>query len=162
MLIGMPSPHADARVREGALLRIASDLLVPFGELGRFDGHQLVEWLAQLGIEPEGSLGSGPFWIEGPCPGPEPRDEVTILRSDGDWWVIGYWERGSFRIHHRFGSQADACQRMLHDLVSEHVTSMGTTDVPPHVREEFRARVLEVLEEVVDLVVRRPDGGAAG
>jgi hypothetical protein len=155
--------YDDPAVREGALLRIASDLLVPFGELGNFDRQELLEWLAQLGIEPAaGTDRLGPFWIEGVCPGPEPKDEVTILRSDGDWWVVGYWERGSFRIDHRFGSEADACQWMLHHLVSHQVTSMGTTKVPPHVREGFEERVLEALEEVATLIRQRRGADASG
>lgn len=155
--------HDDSAVREGALLRIASDLLVPFGELGYLDCHDLLEWLADLGIEPaEGAHRLGPFWVEGACPGPEPKDEVTILRSEGDWWVVGYWERGSFRIDHRFGSEADACRWMLHHLVSHHVTSMGTTMVPPHVRAGFEERVLDALEEVATLIRQRRGADASG
>lgn len=155
--------YDDDAVREGALLRVASDLLVPLGELGSFDCHELLEWLAHFGIEPAaGADRLGPFWIEGACPDPEPKDEVTILRSDGDWWVVGYWERGSFRVDHRFGSEADACQWMLHHLVSHQVTSMGTIDVPPHIQEGFRARILEALDEVAELVRRHPGDDVVG
>jgi hypothetical protein len=159
----MLRPNYDLpAVREGALLRIASDLLVPYGELGSFDRHQLLVWLAQLGIEPAGAGPVGPFWVEGACPGAEPRDEVTVLRRDGDWWIAGYWERGSFRVDHRFGSEGDACRWMLHHLVSHHVTSMGTTTVPPHVREGFEDMVLEALAEVEALVRRRRGGDTSG
>ena len=44
--------YDNDQVREGALLRIASDLLVPYGELASFDRFELVKWLSELGIEP--------------------------------------------------------------------------------------------------------------
>lgn len=156
--------HDNERVREGALLRIASDLLVPFGELGSFDRFELIEWLSGLGIEPSaGAHRLGPFWVQDACDGPEPHDEVTILRRDDDGWVIGYWERGQFTIRHRFGNEGDACRWMLHHLVSHEVTPMGTTKVPPHVRDDDRDALLAALDEVAALVKRGapPPGQAA-
>ncbi len=145
-------------VRDGCLLRIASDLLVPFGELGHLDRVELIEWLSQVGIEPAtGPQGLGSFWVEGACPDPEPRDEVTVLRRDGDWWIIGYWERGSFRVDHRFGSEGDACRWLLHDLVAHHATSMGTTELLPHARGDFKSKMVAVLGEVAELVRRSPE-----
>lgn len=150
--------YDDPRVREGCLLRIASDLLVPFGELGELDRFELVEWLARLGMKPATATSqTGWFWVEGACPGPEPKDEVTILRSEGDWWVIGIWERGSFRVDHRFGREGDACRWLLHDLVAARTTSMGTTQTPPHVRDRSRSELLAVLAEVAALVNRGAD-----
>lgn len=145
--------YDDPRVREGALLRIAADLLVPYGELGRFDRHELVAWLADLGIEPADADGRGGwFWVEGACPGPEPTDEVTILRADDDGWVIGYWERGGFDVRHRFGEEGDACRWLLHDVVSHHAMSMGTSEVGPHASAHAREALLAVLAEVTSLV----------
>ena len=153
-------------VREGALLRIAADLLVPFGELGRFDRYELLDWLAPFGIEPATSAGGGGwFWIEGACPGPEPTDEVTILRPDDaneaaaedGGWVIGQWERGTFDVRHRFGHEGDACRWLLHEVIAHHVTSMGTAEVPPYVTDRTRAALLAALAEVTALVRdRRP------
>ena len=149
-----PDPDPDP-VRAGALLRIASDLLVPYGELAAFDRFQLIEWLATLGITPPAEPhGQGSFWVEDACPGPEPRDEVTILRRDDDGWIVGYWERGSFTVRHRFSREGDACKWMLHDLVSHQAVSMGTTTKGPHVRDEYRAAILDALDEVADLVRR--------
>lgn len=154
----MLRPNYDnERVREGALLRIASDLLVPYGELASFDRFELIEWLSQFGIEPSaGAHRLGPFWVQDACSGAEPRDEVTILRRDGDAWIVGYWERGSFDVRHRFGSEGDACKWMLHHLISNEATSMGTTKVPPHVREIHRDAILSALEEVAALLRRSP------
>jgi hypothetical protein len=158
----MLRPNYDsARVREGALLRIASDLLAPLGELASFDRFELIEWLSGLGIIP--TAHEDPyFWVEDACPGPEPRDEVTILRRDGEWWVVGYWERGSFDLRHRFGNEGDACKWMLHYLVSHRATSMGTTTHPPHVTDDSREALLAALDEVTALVRRRPAGGIDG
>ena len=147
--------HDHDPVRAGALLRIASDLLVPHGELGALDRFQLIEWLATLRIRPvPAPHAHGSFWVEDACPGPEPRDEVTVLRRDGADWIVGYWERGSFDVRHRFSSEGDACKWMLHDLVSHHAVSMGTTTKGPHVRDEYRASILEALDEVAALVRR--------
>lgn len=144
-------------VRAGALLRIASDLLVPFGEFGMFDRFELIEWLSGLGITPEtGAHRQGQFWVQDACPNPEPRDEVSILRTDGDDWVIGYWERGQFDVRHRFSNEGDACKWMLHDLVSHHAVSMGTTQTPPHVNDNYREALAAALDEVARLVRRSP------
>lgn len=147
--------HEDG-VRVGALLRIASDLLVPCGELD-FDRFQLIEWLAQLGIAAgPGANRFGWFWVEDACPGPEPKDEILILRRHGDEWIVGYWERGQFDVRHRFSEESDACRWMLHHVVSHNVTSMGTVTVPPHVRVEYREAVLAALEEVAELIRNGP------
>ena len=147
--------YESPQVREGALLRIASDLLVPFGELASFDRFELVAWLAELGIAPStGAHRLGPFWVQDACSGVEPQDEVTILRREGDAWIVGYWERGSFDLRHRFGNEGDACKWMLHHLVSHEATSMGTTQVPPGVRETHRDAILAALDEVAALVRR--------
>lgn len=147
--------YDNDQVREGALLRIASDLLVPYGELASFDRFELVKWLSELGIEPSvGAHRLGPFWIQDVCDGVEPRDEVTVLRRDRDGWIVGYWERGSFSVRHRFGNEGDACRWMLHHLISHETTSMGTTEVPPHVRATYRDALLAALDEVAALVRR--------
>ncbi len=149
--------HENDDVRVGALLRIASDLLVPFGELGSFDRFELIEWLSRLGITPEtGAHRQGPFWIQDACADPEPRDEVTILRCEGDTWIVGYWERGNFDVRHQFSNEGDACKWMLHDLVSHQATSMGTTKNPPHVRDDYREAIAAALDEVARLVRRTP------
>ena len=149
--------YSNPAVREGALLRTAADLLVPFGELGRFTGPDLVEQLEGLGIEPAiATERTGYFWVEGACPGPEPTDEVIVLRRDGETWVIGYWERGFFRIDHRFWSEEDACRWLLHDLVAHTTTSMGSTTSRPHVNEHYRERMLAALDEVTALIRRGP------
>ncbi len=147
--------YTNPAVREGALLRTAADLLVPLGELGRLIGPELVEQLSTLGIKPAiAGQNTGYFWVEGACPGPEPTDEVIVLRSDGQSWVVGYWERGSFRIDHRFWSEEDACRWLLHDLVSHSAVSMGSTTSRPHVSSIYRERILTALEEVTALIHR--------
>ncbi len=149
--------YSNPAVRDGALLRTAADLLVPFGELGRLTGPELVEQLSLLGIKAAtADRRTGYFWVEGACPGPEPMDEVIVLRSDGESWVVGYWERGSFRIDHRFWSEEDACRWLLHDLVSHSAISMGSTKSRPHVNERFRKSILAALDEVTALVRRGP------
>jgi len=158
-----PEPNLDhPNVREGALLRLASGLLCPEAEFGGTRA-ELLSRLERFGIRPEvGAHRLGPFWIEGECEPPEPRDEVTIFKRQGDTWVIGYWERGSFDVRHRFGNEGDACRWMMHHLLSHEVTSMGWisvgsgAEVGPHVREPFRSALLDALSNAAELVARTP------
>lgn len=154
----LPPDYDNPRVREGCILRLASYLLVPFGERASFDRFELVAWLADLDIQPHGHANQGWFWVEDACPGPEPTDEVTILRRDGDDWVIGIWERGLFRTDHRYGDEGDACQALLFHVVSHHATSMGGIGQAPHATPRFREAILAALAEATSLVERDPGG----
>ena len=155
----LPPDHDNPRVREGCILRLASYLLVPFGERASFDRFELVAWLTDLGIRADRPGYPGTFWVVDACAGPEPTDEVTVLRREGDDWVIGIWERGLFRTDHRYGDEGDACQALLFELVSHHATSMGGIDQAPHVTPRFREAILAALAEATSLVERDPGGG---
>jgi len=135
-------------------MRLASDLLFPLAELQSLTRSELVDALAEVGLTPVVD-GRRLFWVEGACDEPEPNDDVTVLRQDGESWVVGYWERGSFRIDFRCDREHEACRYLLHDMVSHHTTSMGSTTTAPYVRDEFRPAILAALAEVTALVQRR-------
>lgn len=133
------------KVHDGAVLRTAALLLWPEADL-QPDRWDLVARLDQLGID------RSCYWVHGVDDFPEPDELVVQLRRDGDGWVVGSTERGSFRSVARCSAEADACRRLFRELISGFVVSMGTEHNPPAVLARHRSTLRAALAEALDLL----------
>jgi hypothetical protein len=71
---------------------------------GAVDSRKLVEALKEAGVDHR------LYYVPGnPAEGPM-NEQYMVLEHEGDRWLVGSWERGSFSENRAFDSEDDACR----------------------------------------------------
>ena len=144
---GWAAANAE-RVRRGSLLRTAA-LLSAAGWDVLWDRHDLVDLLTAV-------LGPArPYYIEGV--GDTRRFDMDggtlAMVRDGTGWAVGGAERGRLVGKVHFAAEGDACRWMAIQAIGGQVASMGSgPDRPPHIVDQYRAKVAAALAEATALV----------